>query len=121
LGATLLASFGVSATVEPVCLISSATSPYKTIASAIESASSGLVVSCNFNASYNITASQKSQSDSLASAAPAEIAPLVQQHAIVQAPLSHIPMKSTATAVEYKLPSAQHEEVSDLVLLEVTY
>ncbi|MFZ0301249.1 MAG: hypothetical protein WAL75_01135 [Terracidiphilus sp.] len=139
MGATTVGSLCVSATVVPVCLVSSASILYKSIAAAMTSAASGLTVSCNLNTPYNITVNGKpipgeAVTDSVTDTA-ALTAPNSKQGEIIYSPFPRGQAKSAAGSVksadssllpvgfgiEEKTQFDTAQEATDTIVLEVTY
>jgi spore coat protein U-like protein len=138
-GATASASLNVSVTVEPVCLVSSATTSYKTVASAMASAPAGVSVSCNFDTPYNVTLTRRATSGNAKSVTNISAADLstsdTEEAAAVYGPLVQRWIKSTVDSVQHSnhsmLPTGsgvvektvdnEPSRASDTIVVEVSY
>jgi spore coat protein U-like protein len=130
LGATISASFGVSATVEAKCLVSSAVPSYSDLTSAMASAPSGLSVSCNFNAPYTLVVSKRASSGTMLPVTAADIKNLPIHESLLQesSKLANYPtgyrdspVSATESVVATKLQYNSPGAPTDTIVLEVTY
>jgi len=130
MAATMSASFGVSATVETKCLVSSPVQSYTNLNSAMAGAPSSLSVSCNFNSPYTLILNNGASSGK-----PLPVAERDVKDLPMYGSLSQKPNKSTIYLPEYRnppvpptdLPLAKEprhdsrEARTDTIVLEVTY